>query len=92
MRKTTGHAEREFISKAEMIAALSILPPNVRLLIANEACYSGSWATIDPDLGANRDVLIETAATVARSVWLVGIDGSLGETSPRRLTIAIPVG
>ncbi|OQE24035.1 hypothetical protein PENFLA_c010G02059 [Penicillium flavigenum] len=58
------HAEREFLSKAETIAALSILPPNVRLLIVNEACYSGSWATVAPDLGAQRDVLVETAATV----------------------------
>ncbi|CAG8183130.1 unnamed protein product [Penicillium nalgiovense] len=63
------HAEREFLSKAEMIAALSVLPPNVRLLIVNEACYSGSWATIAPDLGPQRDVLIETAATVGEKSW-----------------------
>lgn len=35
-------AEREFLSNAETIAALPILPPNVRLVIVNGACYSGS--------------------------------------------------
>ncbi|KAJ5282497.1 hypothetical protein N7505_000477 [Penicillium chrysogenum] len=62
-------AEREFLSKAEMIAALSVLPPNVRLLVVNEACYSGSWATIAPDIGHQRDVLVETAATVGEKSW-----------------------
>ncbi|OQE90649.1 hypothetical protein PENNAL_c0011G02468 [Penicillium nalgiovense] len=42
-------AEREFLSNAETIAALPILPPN---------------ATIAPGSGAQRDVLVETAATV----------------------------
>lgn len=45
------HAKQEFLSKAEMDAALSILPPKVRLLIVNEACYSGTWAMIAPDVG-----------------------------------------
>lgn len=58
------HATQEFLSKAEMIAALSVLPPNVRLLTVNEACYSGTWATIAPEVGAQRDVLVETAATL----------------------------
>ncbi|KKK22844.1 hypothetical protein P175DRAFT_0501544 [Aspergillus ochraceoroseus IBT 24754] len=63
------HAQQEFLSKAEMIAALSVLPPNVRLLIVNEACYSGTWATIAPDVGAQRDVLVETAATLGEQSW-----------------------
>ncbi|KAF5858872.1 hypothetical protein ETB97_003621 [Aspergillus alliaceus] len=63
------HAKQEFLSKAEMIAALSVLPPNVRLLIVNEACYSGTWATIAPEVGAQRDVLVETAATLGEQSW-----------------------
>lgn len=63
------HAEIEFLSKAEMIAALSVLPPNFRLLIVNGVCYSGSWATIAPEIGAQRDVLVETAATVGEQSW-----------------------
>lgn len=63
------HAQKEFLSKAEMIATLSFLPPNVRLLIVNEACYSGTWATVAPELGAQRDVLVETAATVGQKSW-----------------------
>ncbi|PKX97566.1 uncharacterized protein P174DRAFT_439331 [Aspergillus novofumigatus IBT 16806] len=63
------HAKPEFLSKAKMIAALSVLPPNVRLLIVNEACYSGTWATIAPEVGAQRDVLVETAATVGEQSW-----------------------
>ncbi|KAJ5932954.1 hypothetical protein N7516_007443 [Penicillium verrucosum] len=63
------HANPETLSKAEMMSALSILPPNVRLLIANEACYSGKWATIAPEIGSQRDVLIETAATINERAW-----------------------
>lgn len=63
------HAKQEFLSKAEMIAALSTLPPNVRLLIVNEACYSGTWATIAPEVGAQRDVLVGTAATLGEQSW-----------------------
>ncbi|KAJ5713577.1 uncharacterized protein N7483_010758 [Penicillium malachiteum] len=63
------HGAQEFLSKAEMVATLSFLPPNVRLLIVNEACYSGTWATIAPDVGANREVLIESAATIDQKSW-----------------------
>ncbi|KAJ9216051.1 hypothetical protein DTO166G4_2295 [Paecilomyces variotii] len=63
------HAKPEFLSKAEMVRALSILPPKVRLLIVNEACYSGTWAMIAPDVGAQRDVLVETAATLGEQSW-----------------------
>ncbi|OJJ42434.1 hypothetical protein ASPZODRAFT_76708 [Penicilliopsis zonata CBS 506.65] len=63
------HAEREYLSKVEMTAALSVLPPHVRLLIVNEACYSGTWATIATDIGSQRDVLVETAATVGEQSW-----------------------
>jgi hypothetical protein len=63
------HAKKEYLSKAEMIAALSVLPPNVRLLVVNEACYSGTWATLAPELGAQRDVLVETAATIGEQSW-----------------------
>lgn len=63
------HAAQEFLSKAEMIAALSVLPPDIRLLIVNEACYSGTWVTIAPELGAQRDVLVETAATIGERAW-----------------------
>jgi hypothetical protein len=63
------HGKQEFLSKAEMIAALSVLPPDVRLLIVNEGCYSGTWATIAPELSAQRDVLVETAATIGEQSW-----------------------
>ncbi|KAJ6093204.1 hypothetical protein N7486_008493 [Penicillium sp. IBT 16267x] len=63
------HASQKFLSKAEMIAALSALPPHVRLLIVNEACYSGTWATIAPDVSPQRDVLVETAATLGEKSW-----------------------
>lgn len=63
------HAQHEFLSKAEMIAALSVLPPNIRILIVNDACYSGTWATIAPEVGAQRDVLVETAATLDEQAW-----------------------
>ncbi|KAB8262541.1 hypothetical protein BDV32DRAFT_147463 [Aspergillus pseudonomiae] len=63
------HAKQEFLSKAEMIAAVSVLPPNVRLLIINEACYPGTWATIAPEVGTQRDVLVETAATLGEQSW-----------------------
>lgn len=46
-----------------MLAALSVLPRDVRLLIINEVCFSGKWATMAPDLGPEREVLIETSAT-----------------------------
>ncbi|KAJ5983223.1 hypothetical protein N7481_005322 [Penicillium waksmanii] len=57
------HGPVEFLAKAEMLAALSVLPRDVRLLIINEACFSGKWATMAPDLGPERDVLIETSTT-----------------------------
>ncbi|KAJ5759793.1 hypothetical protein N7520_006949 [Penicillium odoratum] len=63
------HARSEFLSKAEMIAALSVLPPHVRLLIVDEACYSGTWATIAPEIGGKRDVLVETATTLGEQSW-----------------------
>ncbi|KNG91340.1 hypothetical protein ANOM_000503 [Aspergillus nomiae NRRL 13137] len=63
------HAKQEFLSKAEMIAALSVLPPDVRLLIVNEACYSGTWTMIAPEVGTQRDVLVETAATLGEQSW-----------------------
>ncbi|KAJ9230278.1 hypothetical protein DTO169E5_8513 [Paecilomyces variotii] len=63
------HVKPEFLSKAEMVGALSILPPKVRLLIVNEACYSGTWATIAADVGAQRDMLVETAATLGERSW-----------------------
>ncbi|KUM55788.1 hypothetical protein ACN42_g11449 [Penicillium freii] len=63
----------QYLSKAEMVAALAVLPPNVRLLIVNGACYSGTWATIAQDIGAQqgsrRDVLVETAATIGEKSW-----------------------
>ncbi|KGO47995.1 hypothetical protein PEX1_062180 [Penicillium expansum] len=62
--------EVEHLTKAEMIAALSTLPPNVRLLIVNGACYSGEWATIAPEIGTQRDVLVETAATIGERSWV----------------------
>lgn len=61
--------ETEYLPKAEMIAALSVLPRDIRLLFVNEACYSGTWATMAPDLGTQRDVLVETAATINERSW-----------------------
>ncbi|KAJ6109426.1 hypothetical protein N7486_001661 [Penicillium sp. IBT 16267x] len=54
---------------SNMIGTLAVLPPNVRLLIVNEACYSGTLDTIAPDIGAQRDVLVETAATLGEQSW-----------------------
>ncbi|KAJ5622524.1 hypothetical protein N7528_005756 [Penicillium herquei] len=45
------------------------LPPNVRLLIVNEVCYSGAWTTITPNIGANRDVLVKSATTIGERSW-----------------------
>ncbi|KAJ9191643.1 hypothetical protein DTO164E3_8751 [Paecilomyces variotii] len=55
------HAKPEFLSKAETVGALSILPPKVRLLIVNEACYSGTWATIAADgrISQNRSRIVD---------------------------------
>ncbi|KAJ5607869.1 hypothetical protein N7537_004488 [Penicillium hordei] len=72
----TLHCQRgptQYLSKAEMVAALSVLPPKVRLLVVNGACYSGTWTTIAHDIGtqqgSQRDVLIETAATIGEKSW-----------------------
>jgi hypothetical protein len=43
-------AEEESLSNFEMVAAHSVLPPNVRLSVVNEACYSSTWVTMAPDL------------------------------------------
>ena len=44
----------EYLTKAEVLASLYSLPPNVRVLLVSEACYSGSWTTITSDAGARR--------------------------------------
>lgn len=45
----------EYLTKTDVPASLYNLPPNVRVLLASEACYSGSWETITSDAGARRD-------------------------------------
>lgn len=60
----TQYGPKETLTKAEMMVALSVLPRNVRLLFINEACYSGTWTTMTPDLGHQRDILVETASTI----------------------------
>lgn len=45
----------EYLTKTDVPASLCSLPPNVRVLLASEACYSGSWETITSDAGARRD-------------------------------------
>ena len=37
------HGTKEYLAKAELIAALNTIPPNVRLLVVNAACYSGAF-------------------------------------------------
>lgn len=52
----------EYLTKTEAIAALSILPASIRILLVNEACYSGGWTTAAPVLGDTRDIMVETAS------------------------------
>ncbi|ODM22966.1 hypothetical protein SI65_00555 [Aspergillus cristatus] len=59
-----GTHGRELLTETEIIAALSSLPAGVRVLLINEACFSGGWTTAAPDLGPTRDVMVETASTV----------------------------
>lgn len=60
--KVTTRGRNEVLGKSEVVAALSRLPQNVRVLIMVEACYSGSWGCIasQQQAGAN-DTLIEAA-------------------------------
>ncbi|GAB1202640.1 hypothetical protein APSETT445_001261 [Aspergillus pseudonomiae] len=51
-----------FLSNAEVMSAIRTLPPNVRLNIVNEACYSGAWTAIAENANRRQDVLVEAAS------------------------------
>lgn len=46
----------EYLTKGELAESLSRLPPNVRVLLASEACYSGYSITITSDAGASHEM------------------------------------
>lgn len=54
----------ESLTKAEMRAALSVVPSGVRILIINEACFSGMWTDLATELGTKNDIVVETASRV----------------------------
>ncbi|KAJ5125055.1 uncharacterized protein N7515_008880 [Penicillium bovifimosum] len=54
---------------------------NVRPLIVIEACCSGTWAMIAPELGAQRDMLVETAATICQQAWTYTLDSGRNRCS-----------
>lgn len=47
----------EYLTKAELTASTSRLPPNVRVLLASEAYYSGYSTTITSDAGTSHEML-----------------------------------
>ena len=51
----------EYLSKAELGTSLAGLAADMGVLIVNEACYSGSWTTLSPDLHG-KEVLVEAAS------------------------------
>ncbi|KAJ5229421.1 hypothetical protein N7489_010129 [Penicillium chrysogenum] len=59
----------EYLTRAEVTTALATLPQGIRVLLVNEACYSGSWATIAADTGSGRDVVVETAASIGEQSY-----------------------
>ena len=61
---SNGPRGNEYLSRTEVIAALSVLPAGVRVLLINEACFSGSWTTAAPELGGACNVMVETASTI----------------------------
>jgi hypothetical protein len=60
---------KEYLTKTEISTSLSALPPLVRVILVNEACYSGTWATVAIDTSAGRDVLVEAASMISQPVW-----------------------
>lgn len=62
LKLITGR-QTEWLVPEEIITAFSTLPPNVRLLVVNEGCYSGPWSEIAQAFTNNgQDVLVEAAA------------------------------
>lgn len=63
----------EYLTKAEVLASLYSLPPNMRVLLVSEACYSGSWTTITSDAGARRhgesQLLWKNTARLEKGLW-----------------------
>ena len=53
----------EYLSKTELGMSLTGLAAGTRILIVNEACYSGSWTTLSPDLHG-KHVLVEAASPI----------------------------
>ncbi|CAG8903701.1 unnamed protein product [Penicillium egyptiacum] len=59
----------EYLTRAEVTTALAILPQGIRVLLANEACYSGSWATIAADTDSGRDAAVATAGSIGEQSY-----------------------
>jgi hypothetical protein len=59
---------KEYLTRTEMGVALNGLATGTRVLLVNEACYSGSWSTLAPDT-PGKDVLIEAASTIGGSSY-----------------------
>ena len=62
LKLSTG-PQTEWLVPEEIITAFSTLPPNVRLLVVNEGCYSEPWSDIAQAFTSNsQHVLVEAAA------------------------------
>lgn len=61
LKLMTGR-QTEWLVPEEIVTAFSTLPPNVRLLVVNEGCYSGPWSEIAQAFTNNgQDVLVAAA-------------------------------
>lgn len=59
-----SRAGQEYLTKTEISASLQNLPSGVRVMLVNEACYSGAWAPIALDAGARQDIIVKAASPV----------------------------
>ena len=61
--ETQGEPRPELLSKTELGNSLAGHAAGVRILIVDEACFSGSWTTLSPDL-PGKQVLVEAASSI----------------------------
>jgi hypothetical protein len=54
---------KEYLSKSEFNVALTGLASGTRVLLVNEAYYSGTWSTLAPDT-PGKEVLVEAASPI----------------------------